>query len=332
MPTNEILSDCRFCSVVSKTNGEDPIGSVGTFDHWLILEMAQPWAKGFFLKHPLLQPIMEMIKTLRQEEGIWVRPLVIAPDREYSRPDATRVLYYQRPARLFAKFEKQEFLLPENQAGSLATALLKQPDQLSRFESYRQETSHIRELMVCTHGNVDVACSRFGYPIYKQLLDEYAGESLRVWRCSHFGGHQFAPTLVDLPEGRYWGHLEPEVLDLLVRRKGSVTGLRPYYRGWAGLTKFEQIAEREIWMREGWDWLNYYKAGQVLAKDEANEERDSDWAEVRIDFASSEGNMSGVYEARVEVNHQVTTMRRSGDEESIEKAKQYRVTRLEKIA
>jgi hypothetical protein len=332
MPTNEILSDCRFCSVVSKTNGEDPIGSVGTFDHWLILEMAQPWAKGFFLEHPLLQPIMEMIKTLRQEEGIWVRPLVIAPDREYSHHDVTRVLYYRRPARLLAKFEKQEFLLPESQIGSLATALLKQPDQLSRFESYRQETSHIRELMICTHGNVDVACARFGYPIYKQLREEYAGETLRVWRCSHFGGHKFAPTLVDLPEGRYWGHLEPEVLDLLVRRKGSVTGLRPYYRGWAGLTKFEQIAEREIWMREGWDWLNYYKAGQVLAKDEANEERDSDWAEVRIDFASSEGDMSGVYEARVEVNHQVTTMRRSGDEESIEKAKQYRVTRLEKIA
>jgi hypothetical protein len=331
MLTNEMLSDCRFCSVVSKTNGENPIGSAGTFDHWLILEMAQPWEKGFLLKHPLLQPIIEMIQTLRQEQGIAVRPLIIAPDRKYSRPDTTRVLYYRRPARLFAKFEKQEFLLPESQIGSLATALLKQPDEVSRFESYRQETSHIRELMICTHGNVDVACARFGYPIYKQLREEYAGESLRVWRCSHFGGHQFAPTLVDLPEGRYWGHLEPEILDLLVQRNGFVTGLCPYYRGWSGLTKFEQIVEREIWMREGWEWLDYHKVGQVLARDETNEERDAEWAQVRIDFASSDGNVSGAYEARVEVSDPVTTMRRSGDEESIETIKQYQVRNLVKV-
>lgn len=330
MPVNETLSDCQFCSIVSKTNGEDPIGSAGTFDHWLIIEMAQPWAKGFFLEHPLLKPIIELIKTLRQEQGIWVRPLVIAPDREYSRPDTTRVLYYQRPARLFAQFEKQEFLLPENQVGTLAKALLTHPDEVSRFESYRQDTSYIREIAVCTHGNIDVACARFGYPIYKQLREEYAGETLRVWRCSHFGGHQFAPTLVDLPEGRYWGHIEPDILDLLVRREGSVTGLRPYYRGWAGLTQFEQIVERDIWMREGWDWLDYYKAGQILTKDETNKEGDADWEEVRIDFASSDGTVSGAYEARVEVSDSVTTMRRSDDEESIETVKQYKVGHLVK--
>jgi len=113
-----------------------------------------------------------------------------------------------------------------------------------------------------------------------------------------------------------------------VRRKGAVTGLRPYYRGWAGLTKFEQIVERDIWMREGWDWLDYHKAGQLLAKDETSE--DADWADVRIDFASSDGTGSGAYEARVEVSDQVTTMKRSGDEESIETVQQYKVSRLVK--
>lgn len=106
-------------------------------------------------------------------------------------------------------------------------------------------------------------------------------------------------------------------------------GLRPYYRGWAGLTKFEQIVEREIWMREGWDWLDYRKAGQILAKDETNE--DADWAEVRIDFASSDGTVSGAYEARVEVSDSVTTMRWSGDEGSIETVKQYQVKNLVKV-
>jgi hypothetical protein len=42
-------------------------------------------------------------------------------------------------------------------------------------------------------------------------------------------------------------------------------------------------------MQEGWDWLNYHRAGQVLAIDESKEEWDAGWADVRIDFASPDG-------------------------------------------
>jgi len=311
-------TDCRFCSQISKTNGEDPIGSAGTYDHWIIAEIPQPWTTTIWKEHPILAPVMAMVQSLR-EQGISVRPLMIAPERDASHPDKTRLFYYRRPTHRFATFDKQEFILPTAEVVPLVTALLQQPGHLPQFDTYRQPTDHIRELFVCVHGNVDVACSRFGYPIYQHLEKTYAVEwkpdsphlphspspplktqnpklktsptPLRVWRCSHFGGHQFAPTLIDLPEGRYWGHLEPEILDLLVRREGSVTRLRPYYRGWAGLTKFEQIVERDIWMREGWDWLDYHKAGQLLAKDETNE--DADWADVRIDFASSRGQRPG---------------------------------------
>lgn len=30
------FDDCRYCSLVYKTNREDPIGTVATCDHWLI--------------------------------------------------------------------------------------------------------------------------------------------------------------------------------------------------------------------------------------------------------------------------------------------------------
>jgi hypothetical protein len=36
MGTNNTLNNCWLCSVVSKANGEDPIGTAGTYDHWLI--------------------------------------------------------------------------------------------------------------------------------------------------------------------------------------------------------------------------------------------------------------------------------------------------------
>lgn len=332
------LTDCRFCSLVSKANGEDPIGTAGTCDHWVIMEFPQPWSGNLFQEDPKLKPLMSLFQELIFKHGIKLRPILIAPDREYSAPNFARVLYYHRPAKQFAQFEKQEFVVPEGEATDLVMAILKQlvsqPNDLSKFQQYQQSTSHIRELMVCTHAQVDLACGRFGTPIYRRLRKEYAPASngkLRVWQSTHFGGHQFAPTLTDLPQGHLWGHLEPEVLDLLVKRNASVSGLRQYYRGWAGLTKFEQIVEREIWMQLGWTWLEYLKTGEVLATEEVGQGIEANWAEVRINFTATDGSTSGGYEARVEVSGEVMSALNSAKEMELKGVKQYRVSRLVKV-
>jgi hypothetical protein len=41
---------CRFYSGVSKANAEDPIGTVGNTDHWLIMEIPQPLSQNIFEK------------------------------------------------------------------------------------------------------------------------------------------------------------------------------------------------------------------------------------------------------------------------------------------
>lgn len=331
MSTNKTHNNCRFCSEISQANGEDPIGSAVTLEQYLIIEAAQPWPDKMWMEpDPMPQGVLDAFNFVWKSGGA-IRSLAIAPDKEYSHPGYTRVFYYCRPAKFFAQFEKHEFIVPHTLLGSLALALLKNPEELPNFNQYRQPTNHIREILVCNHGNVDVACSRFGYPIYQKLRSEYpttTNSNLRFWRCSHFGGHEFAPTLVDLPQGQYWGHLKPEILDLLVRRNGSVKELYPYYRGWGGLSFFEQIAEREIWMLEGWKWLEYHKAGQVLASDEINQE----WADVRIDFTTADGNSNSAYQARVEMKGSVMTAWKSGANPTLEEVKQYHVTSLVKLA
>ncbi|MEH2169739.1 MAG: sucrase ferredoxin [Nostoc sp.] len=332
------LIDCRFCSLVSKANGEDPIGTAGTCDHWLIMEIPQPWPEEVFEENPAIRSLMGLFEELVFKHGIKLKPMLIAPDREYSHAGFTRLFYYYRPAKLFSQFEKQEFVVPESEAAALVTAIFKQlmqqPNDLSKFQQYQQQTSHIRELMVCTHTQVDLACGRFGTPIYRRLRKEYAPScngKLRVWQTTHIDGHQFAPTLVDLPQGCLWGHLESDVLDLLVKRDGSVSGLRQYYRGWTGLSKFEQIAEREIWMQSGWNWLDYLKAGKVLATEEVPEGEEADWAEVRIDFVATDGSTTSAYEARIEVCGEVMSAYNSAKEMELEAVKQYRVSRLVKV-
>ncbi|MBE9080471.1 sucrase ferredoxin [Romeria aff. gracilis LEGE 07310] len=274
-----------------------------------------------------------MTKVLQQEQGIKARVMAIAPDYDPN-PSQPRVLHYRRPTECFARFKKQEFLVPSTEIVPLAIALLNQPDDLSQFDTYQQPTSHTRDMMLCTHGSYDVVCGRFGYPLYRKLRHEYRSSpssALRIWRCTHIGGHQFAPTLLDMPEGRYWGHLVPEILNVLVRRQASVSELRSFYRGWSGLAWAEQITEREIWIKVGWNWLNYLKSGKALAISDPGADY-PDRAEIRIDFNSPDGNISGAYEARIEAHGQVTTMWNSGGEQWLEPVKQYQVTHLIKVA
>ncbi|MEM1369948.1 MAG: sucrase ferredoxin, partial [Cyanobacteria bacterium P01_H01_bin.15] len=280
MVSSPLTTACKFCSEVSKASGEDPIGSANPSDRWLVMELPLPWTEERFHHDPILHPLHDLLHELF-EQGIQLAPMLIAPDREYAVPDRAHLFYYQRSAQAFGSLEKQTFLAPPSAMANLIKTLLCQPENLAQFAAYQQPADSIRDIMVCTHGNVDIACARFGQPIYKQLRDTYANQgtrfsvskaqvdqtqtsdleppdpsivpsSLRVWRCSHFGGHQFAPTLVDFPTGQAWGHLEPHILPALVNRDRPVTELRPFYRGQSGLSKFEQIVEREIWMQHGW--------------------------------------------------------------------------------
>ncbi|GAB4304309.1 MAG: hypothetical protein Kow0091_05950 [Geminocystis sp.] len=318
---------CKFCAEVSKNNGEDPIGSARKYKQFLLIQASLPWSDGIWLKEGSMPK--EVINALQVawDNGINFRPLAIASDEKNPLSHQIRVLSFCRPTSLFAIFERKEYLIPPAKLANLVTALLSQPEQLSLFQPYEQNTDSIRDLLICTHGSHDISCGRFGYPIYKKLKQDYEKYNLRIWRCSHFGGHQFAPTLIDLPTGHYWGHLEPNILDVLIHRQGSVAKLRSHYRGWAGLDWAEQIAEREIWIKEGWDWLTYLKSGETLAISDSEADY-PDWAEVKINFCKPDGSERGVYEARIEAHTEVETMWNSGDPDSIETIKQYHVTRL----
>lgn len=148
---------------------------------------------------------------------------------------------------------------------------------------------------------------------------------MRVWRTSHLGGHRFAPTLLELPEGRYWGHLEIGAAEDIVTRGRPPSGLAAFYRGWAGFgSLFEQIAEREILAREGWAWSGYLKSGEVLRTGENGE-----WAEVRISHRSPDGRDAGTHVAMVEAAGSVMTLSNSGTD-PLEEVVQYRVSRLER--
>lgn len=307
-----------YCNQVALEKGLDPGGHATPFETLVLLEAPLPWGRDMYTTAGAMpQDLLDLYALYMQryrETGIWppFYLLLIAPDELYLQPGYRRVILFRRDDAQIANFARSEYVVPEAEAGKLVWALAEEPGKLDEFEGWKTAVSPTqRDILVCTHGTVDAACAKFGYPLYRHLRQTHAAADLRVWRVSHFGGHVFAPTLMDMPTGHFWAYVEEAQTDQIVRRDGSPTDLRGHYRGWAGLANgFLQAAEREMWLREGWRWFDWPKRGEVLAQDEAV---DAKWAEVCIMFDNDDGQHS--YKARVELLDAINTIHTTNHEE-----------------
>lgn len=301
-----------YCNQLAIEKGLDPVGHAGSFTTTMVIEVPLPWKTNMYSEAGVLpQAVIDLyalwLERYRAGLGYPNSILMVASDPTYSRQGFRRVMHYARPADSFATYRKVEYSVPDDQFGALIWALAEAPDQLPQFEAYRDAANDsTREILVCTHGSVDVACAKFGYPLYKYLRKHHASDAVRVWRVSHFGGHIFAPTMVDMPHGHYWAYVEQEQADQIIKRTGDPRSLYKHYRGWAGLdNSFLQAAERELWMAYGWKWFDMPKSGTVLTGDVQAEEPDI--ASVRMDYILPAEPQTHSYTAQVEVQQRIST-------------------------
>ena len=317
-----------LCSVFSGAHAEDPGGSAPSWKRLLVLELSKPWHSEIAETVHFPSAVSDAL-AIEEARGVPTNLQCVAPDTEYSAQGHRRVMLYSRPKGPFASFHKDEFMVPTGETGPLVEALLNSPERLGGFERYRQNTSDVRDVLVCTHGSHDVCCATFGYPSYDELRRRYAPKlagSLRVWQVSHLGGHRFAPNVVDLPEGRNWVRTGRDEMRALVYRDRPVSELKRSYRGWTGLdTPYEQVAEREAFMREGWAWT-----GRSISTRLVSVADDGRGAEVRLDFAGPDG-AEGAYEATVEQTDGVARVGCPNGEKTGE-ASQYAVSRLVRLS
>lgn len=312
----------HLCNLFALDRGLDPIGYAGSYDAFLAFELPLPWPRGLFDNRSKLPPgVHEAVARYRREAPYRLSLMAIAPDEQYSTRGSRRVVWWSRPKGAFADFRREEYLVPDERLASLVTALIAGRGTAPGFSGFRQ-AGGARDLLVCTHGSEDAACGLYGVPIHRSLRSR-ATEGTRVWRVSHFGGHLFAPTLLDLPAGRFWAYLDERSATTLLERRQPCADLRGHYRGWAALDgPFLQALERELLVREGWRWLDLPKRGTVVARDPASEPR---WQRVRID-AQHAGAMVG-YQALVELDRWTEVRPRSDSPDLVPYA-QYRVSEL----
>jgi (2Fe-2S) ferredoxin len=129
---------------------------------------------------------------------------------------------------------------------------------------------------VCTHGRHDACCAERGRPVCRALTDLRPEQT---WEISHMGGDRFAANMVVLPEGLYYGRLEPAtvgaVADLHAQGRLDLDRLR-------GRTTYPMpVQHAEIALRRelGEDRLD---AVRLVARDGEASDFDHDGATWRV--------------------------------------------------
>ncbi|MBW4698396.1 MAG: sucrase ferredoxin [Aphanocapsa lilacina HA4352-LM1] len=243
-----------FCAAQARAAQEDPIGTASVHQIYVLSEFAPPWTEDAFASRSVPVNWRAAVEEGRRARLVAVRPLLIY-NGALQQLGRMRVILLHLPKGPAAGYDRRECLLrkAEDVAPLVREYLSRPPGDCERT------TADPRDLLVCTHGSHDKCCARYGYPFFREaqaLVSELGLRNVRLWQTTHFGGHRFAPTLIDFPSGRYYGNLDRRALASILTRSGDIGDLKAVYRGWGILPGVAQVLERELLLLHGWNWLD----------------------------------------------------------------------------
>ncbi|MFZ4517773.1 MAG: sucrase ferredoxin [Microthrixaceae bacterium] len=244
------------CAPFHEAEAADPVGSAGHYDAFLVVEVPLPWARDISMCEPFATLAGgEVLAAVVAADGRRWRPMGVVPAPG---SDRRRVTAYDRSVRGGGgPYRRREWTVPPSELVGLCRAVL---DGTAPPASARPEevAAEVVDLLVCTHGRRDVCCGGAGSLLYAEVEQLCAGRpDVRVRRCSHTGGHRFAPTALTFPDGFAWAHLDPATAAAVARRgpddavpAGSCRGASSVPAGaW-------QAVDREGLVRWGWRWAS----------------------------------------------------------------------------
>jgi hypothetical protein len=274
------------CAPFHLASGADPIGSTGSYDAYLCVEVPLPWGRDISEHEPF--STLGAGASIAGADGRSWRPQGLVP-----RPGTdgrVRVLAMEqlgtdRPAR---PYTRRGWSVRPEQVEPLCRALVAvDDDALAGFAADLEPVAdEVVDLFLCTHGRRDVCCGGSGTVLHDELAELLADDgSVRLWRVSHTGGHRFAPTALSFPDGYAWAHLDVDTALGVVRRDRPVGELLGHCRGASSVGgAAAQVADREVFARVGWAWT---RAARVVRATEPTGDRRR--SEVHVDATLPDG-------------------------------------------
>ena len=188
------MNDTDFCSGRSLAASEPLHGSAPQRRIWLLLEVNAAWGAQALAESNLPSAVrahLESYLAATPEAGtLFIRQ----PDTHAGLRFFLAVGDAEAPALYQFTLEHYEDLLALDFAALADGQRPEQRDEQPLF-------------LVCTHGKRDQCCALAGMPMFTALHERVG---VRAWRCSHIGGHRFAPTVLFLPQGLCYGRMSPD--------------------------------------------------------------------------------------------------------------------------
>src|SRR3954449_3178965 len=209
----------ELCADVSDSASEELAATASRVDRWVLVEYRGLWDRdvlgGSLLSQPLKAHLREQLGRLGHSRLLFVK----RPDR---RAHKRRMLYIGscRPGdeRFYAlEFDHHDDLLGYDFAEAL------------RGEGAPGVPVDHPLFVVCTHGKRDRCCAKYGRPLYDDLRKKVDPEW--VWQSTHVGGDRFAGNVVVLPEGLFYGRVDPGEALRLVAATAAGEIVLDRYRG-----------------------------------------------------------------------------------------------------
>lgn len=175
------------CSAASLEVGEPAVGTASTVRRFLLVEQPGPWGVDAVRDARLPDPVKRHLADLRDRERI--RPLLVRRCAGTT-PGGGAQVY-----------------LADATTSELTGAVLGQVDEVVDLDLAALDPAEGPLFLACTHGRHDACCAERGRPLAIALAE---ADPVRTWEVSHIGGDRFAPNLLVLPHGLYYGRLEPD--------------------------------------------------------------------------------------------------------------------------
>ena len=188
------------CATESLARDEPLVGTASRVQRWLVVE--QPGAWGARPSSTATSPAE-----------------VAAPLVAHARSHRVRVLLARRPGDMRHDGDRRVFLAHTGAERRWIEQLVvpaARPERLLDIDlgplafpdpPGLGEPGPAGLALVCTNGRHDPCCADKGRPVVRALA---AAGVPDVWESSHVGGDRFAANVVCLPDGVYYGRVEPD--------------------------------------------------------------------------------------------------------------------------
>ena len=204
-----------LCAVDSLGAGESLDGTAAEASGGILIEYRGRWSGDAYKDSSIPKAAREKLKKI----GKAVKGSRLQVVSQKGREDEGISLFIARASDTDAK-------LYEINLGSYDDLLSLDVGSVFEDDKYERKEPLV---IVCTNGERDTCCGKFGKPVY---LEAAAGPHGRnVWQTNHIGGHRFAATFVCLPHGICYGRVREgkradEVVDKYLRGEIDLRSLR----------------------------------------------------------------------------------------------------------